>query len=63
MSAECGVAELLRAGGPVRVPLRACCAAALVGRKSAVERCAAAIGDAPAALEASGVLDASGAGK
>ncbi|WP_430781056.1 hypothetical protein [Actinoplanes sp. G11-F43] len=27
----CGVAALLRPGGPVRVPLRECCVAALVG--------------------------------
>ena len=55
MTSECGVAELLREGGPVRVPLRACCAAALVGRKSTTEPCAAA--------EVVKVLDASGSGK
>ncbi|MDR6323876.1 hypothetical protein [Actinoplanes couchii] len=28
---SCGVAALLRPGGPVRVPLRDCCVAALLG--------------------------------
>ncbi|HWS36662.1 MAG TPA: hypothetical protein VN408_28485 [Actinoplanes sp.] len=28
---NCGVAALLRPGGPVRVPLRDCCVAALLG--------------------------------
>jgi hypothetical protein len=62
MTSECGVAELLRAGGPVRAPLRACCAAALVGRKA--QPCGAA-SEAPepeVVLEADGVLDASGVG-
>ena len=40
MSAVCGVADLLRSSGPVRVPLRECCAAALFGVEAPV-RCAA----------------------
>jgi hypothetical protein len=38
----CGVAALLRPGGPVRVPLRECCVAALVGADGVVTACAAA---------------------
>jgi hypothetical protein len=37
----CGVAALLRPGGPVRVPLRECCVAALVGADGVVTTCAA----------------------
>ena len=40
MNEVCGVAELLRGSGPVRVPLRECCAAALLGA-AAPSRCAA----------------------
>ncbi|MEU8658566.1 hypothetical protein [Actinoplanes philippinensis] len=39
---SCGVAALLRAGGPVRVPLRECCVAALVGADGVVTSCSAA---------------------
>ncbi|MEU4622459.1 hypothetical protein AB0G04_21135 [Actinoplanes sp. NPDC023801] len=42
MTSVCGVAALLRPGGPVRVPLRECCVAALVGADGVVTRCAAA---------------------
>jgi hypothetical protein len=42
MTSACGVAALLRPGGPVRVPLRECCVAALVGADGAVMRCVAA---------------------
>ncbi|MBO3740802.1 hypothetical protein [Actinoplanes flavus] len=42
MTPVCGVAELLRPGGPVRVPLRECCAAALVGAGGESSACAAA---------------------
>jgi hypothetical protein len=54
MTAGCGVAALLRAGGPVRVPLRECCVAALVGADGIVTRCAAApapISEEPAPRE------------
>jgi hypothetical protein len=47
MTANCGVAALLRPGGPVRVPLRECCVAALVGADGVVMRCAAASTPAP----------------
>ncbi|MDI6100594.1 hypothetical protein QLQ12_18455 [Actinoplanes sp. NEAU-A12] len=54
----CGVAALLRAGGPVRVPLRECCVAALVGVDGAVKACEAllpepVLGSVPVATEAS----------
>jgi len=35
----CGLAALLRPGGPVRVPLRECCAAALVGADGVTASC------------------------
>ena len=41
MRPECGAAELLRQGGPVRVPLRECCAAALIGVDFASRSCVA----------------------
>jgi hypothetical protein len=41
MTEACGVAALLRPGGPVRVPLRECCVAALIGADGVVTRCAA----------------------
>ncbi|MEV6305133.1 hypothetical protein AB0M02_37370 [Actinoplanes sp. NPDC051861] len=41
MKRECGAAELLRQGGPVRVPLRECCAAALIGVDFATSGCVA----------------------
>ncbi|WP_433793077.1 hypothetical protein [Actinoplanes sp. CA-252034] len=47
MTADCGVAALLRASGPVRVPLRECCVAALVGADGAVTSCAAAASPTP----------------
>jgi hypothetical protein len=34
MTARCGLEALLSAGGPVRVAVRPCCLAALVGRRS-----------------------------
>jgi len=34
MTARCGLEALLSAGGPVRVAVRPCCFAALVGRRS-----------------------------
>ena len=34
MRPPCAVAAMLRSGGPVRVPLRRCCVAALLGRKT-----------------------------
>jgi hypothetical protein len=37
----CGLVALLRPGGPVRVPLRECCAAALVGADGVGTTCAA----------------------
>lgn len=37
----CGLAALLRPGGPVRVPLRECCAAALVGADGVTASCEA----------------------
>ncbi|MEU4155627.1 hypothetical protein [Actinoplanes sp. NPDC026670] len=42
MTTTCGVAALLRPGGPVQVPLRECCVAALVGADGVVTRCSAA---------------------
>jgi hypothetical protein len=42
VTSTCGVAALLRPGGPVRVPLRECCVAALVGADGVVTTCAAA---------------------
>ncbi|WP_328464476.1 hypothetical protein OHA21_40890 [Actinoplanes sp. NBC_00393] len=36
---SCGAAELLRPGGPVRVPLRECCAAALIGVRAKTGGC------------------------
>ena len=42
----CGAAELLRAGGPVRVPLRECCVAALIGVDTATSGCVALTADA-----------------
>ncbi|MBB4748196.1 hypothetical protein [Actinoplanes lobatus] len=48
MTPVCGVAELLRPGGPVRVPLRECCAAALVGAGGETSACAAARPAVPA---------------
>lgn len=42
MTASCAVVALLRPGGPVRVPLRECCVAALVGADGVVARCPAA---------------------
>lgn len=60
MNAVCGVADLLRSGGPVRVPLRECCAAALFGVQ-APARCAALIlekrGPAPLEQVAAGGSD------
>lgn len=38
---SCGAAELLRRGGPVRVPLRECCVAALIGAKAETSGCMA----------------------
>ncbi|WP_203834030.1 hypothetical protein [Actinoplanes campanulatus] len=53
MTPVCGVAELLRPGGPVRVPLRECCAAALVGAGGETSACAAArVGPGRAAFPA-----------
>ncbi|MBW6437700.1 hypothetical protein KZ829_28590 [Actinoplanes hulinensis] len=55
MTPMCGVAELLRPGGPVRVPLRECCAAALVGAGGETSACAAArVGPGRAAFPAVG---------
>ncbi|WP_204297536.1 hypothetical protein [Actinoplanes campanulatus] len=55
MTPVCGVAELLRPGGPVRVPLRECCAAALVGAGGETSACAAArVGPGRAAFPAAG---------
>ncbi|WP_378079319.1 hypothetical protein [Actinoplanes sichuanensis] len=51
MTAGCGVAALLRPGGPVRVPLRECCVAALVGADGAVTRCTVAPVPASASSE------------
>ncbi|WP_189334531.1 hypothetical protein [Actinoplanes ianthinogenes] len=42
MATECGLATLLRPGGPVRVPFRRCCAAALVGADAPLDACSAA---------------------
>ena len=42
MTPLCSMAALLRPGGPVRVPWRECCAAALVGATAATVTCAAA---------------------
>lgn len=42
MTPRCGVAALLRPGGPVRVPLRECCVAALVGADGVTTVCEAA---------------------
>ncbi|MFC7529472.1 hypothetical protein [Actinoplanes sp. GCM10030250] len=41
MKPVCGAAELLRPGGPVRVPLRECCAAALIGVDAVTSGCLA----------------------
>ncbi|GIF15111.1 hypothetical protein [Actinoplanes teichomyceticus] len=41
MGTSCGVAALLRPGGPVRAPLRECCAAALVGARTEAGACRA----------------------
>jgi hypothetical protein len=61
MTSECGVAALLRTGGPVPAPLRMCCVAVLVGRTAPDDRCAAA--REPADLDPPLVaLDVSGAG-
>jgi hypothetical protein len=43
---SCGAAELLRRGGPVRVPLRECCAAALIGVTAVTAGCRALNGTA-----------------
>jgi hypothetical protein len=41
MGTSCGAAAVLRPGGPVRVPFRECCVAALLGAPAPVARCAA----------------------
>ncbi|MCW2141858.1 hypothetical protein BXY51_006444 [Actinoplanes cyaneus] len=41
MESACGAAAVLRPGGPVRVPLRECCVAALVGARSSSSGCEA----------------------
>ncbi|GLY05865.1 MULTISPECIES: hypothetical protein [Actinoplanes] len=41
MSAGCDAAALLREGGPVRVPMRECCVAALLGVTAVVGGCPA----------------------
>jgi hypothetical protein len=48
---SCGAADLLRQGGPVRVPLRECCAAALIGVTAGTSECAA-LAAVPGAVEA-----------
>ncbi len=41
MESACGAAAVLRPGGPVRVPLRECCVAALLGVRSSRSVCQA----------------------
>ncbi|GAA4596261.1 hypothetical protein BJY16_001950 [Actinoplanes octamycinicus] len=60
MRNRCEVAELLRAAGPVRMPLRECCVAALVGaRPASVCEAAHPPGDPPRAeaRDAGGVAE------
>lgn len=51
MTGGCGVAALLRPGGPVRVPLRECCVAALVGADGVITKCGAVPADEAAGLD------------
>ncbi|MEV6349814.1 hypothetical protein [Actinoplanes sp. NPDC051851] len=48
--AACAMAALLRPGGPVRVPFRECCVAALIGAPPGDAWCSA-LGPAPEVTE------------
>ncbi|WP_436524620.1 hypothetical protein [Actinoplanes sp. HUAS TT8] len=48
MEPTCGAVAVLRPGGPVRMPLRECCVAVLLGARSSLSVChAAAVEPAP----------------